>query len=244
MLKGEMRKKQILETAEALFTERGYEATGVQDILNVLHLSKGSFYHHFESKAQVLQTICENRAQLAAAKISKNQYAQGLQMMNDLLRYMIPFQGEGLQFLKMILPVFTLPEGKSVRFAYQEALKRYWLPLTENAFFKMIKEGQGFSAFPHKTAEIALDLVNDLWGQICDIIISQEKKHKEMASPLQVLNVIEPYRPALENILSAPYGSIELINLEDLKKLIFEIHLWWMVDSSEFHEANPGANNL
>ena len=69
MIKGEIRKRQILETAESLFAERGYEATSVQDILDVLHLSKGSFYHHFESKEIVLQKICENRALLAAMKI-------------------------------------------------------------------------------------------------------------------------------------------------------------------------------
>ena len=68
MIKGDLRKKQILDTAEALFAERGYEETGVQDILDVLHLSKGSFYHHFESKEQVLQRICENRAQAAAER--------------------------------------------------------------------------------------------------------------------------------------------------------------------------------
>ena len=66
MIKGDLRKKQILETAEELFTMKGYEATGVQDILDRLHLSKGSFYHHFESKELVLQTICENRAAKAA----------------------------------------------------------------------------------------------------------------------------------------------------------------------------------
>ena len=49
MLKGDLRKKQILETAETLFCRDGYEKTSVQDILDVLHLSKGSFYHHFEN---------------------------------------------------------------------------------------------------------------------------------------------------------------------------------------------------
>ena len=73
MIKGDLRKKQILETAEALFTARGYENTGVQDILDQLHLSKGSFYHHFESKELVLRIICENRASQAAEKIRGEQ---------------------------------------------------------------------------------------------------------------------------------------------------------------------------
>ena len=236
MIKGDIRKRQILETAEALFAERGYEATGVQDILDVLHLSKGSFYHHFESKELVLQKICENRAQMAAEKIREETSDSGLERMNQLLKRMIPFQGEGLTFLKMILPVFTLPEGKSVRAAYQEALKQCWTPMTVEALNRMIAEGTGYAQYPQKTAEIAVDLVNDLWADIGQEIILAEKNTREPASPAKVLNLAEPYRPAIENLLCAPYGSIELINLEELTKMTHEIHHWWMVDPIEEKE--------
>ena len=50
MKKGDLRRQAILDTAEALFFERGYEETSVQDILDAMELSKGGFYHHFESK--------------------------------------------------------------------------------------------------------------------------------------------------------------------------------------------------
>ena len=112
MIKGDLRKKQILETAERLFTEHGYERTGVQDILDVLNLSKGSFYHHFASKELVLLTICESRAELSAAHYRAEETENGLERMNRLLSGMIPFQGEGLAFLKMLMPVFLLPEGR------------------------------------------------------------------------------------------------------------------------------------
>lgn len=229
MIKGEIRKRQILETAESLFAERGYEATGVQDILDVLHLSKGSFYHHFESKEIVLQKICENRALLAAMKISGESSPDGLEEMKKLLKAMIPFQGEGLAFLKMILPVFILPEGKSIRAAYQDALKTSWKLPTVNALEKMIQQNQAFTPYPEKTAEIALDLVNDFWAEISEEMIRSEKEGK-MASPSQLLSIAEPYRAALENLFSAPYGSIDLIQLEDLSSMVEAIHLWWMVE--------------
>ena len=230
MIKGDLRKKQILETAEALFSERGYEATGVQDILDVLHLSKGSFYHHFESKEQVLETICENRARLAAEKLAGETEPDALRRMDQLLSGMIPFQGEGLTFLKMILPVFVLPEGKRIRGGYQEALKRNWLPMVSKALEEMIRQKQGFSLYPVKTAEIALDLVNDLWDTLGDEIIRSEKNRREMAQPGYLLTLVEPYRPAVENLLSAPYGSLELMNLEKLQQVVMEIHNWWMLD--------------
>ncbi len=47
----------ILEEAARLFTEKGYEATSVQDLAEALGLSKAALYHHFRSKEEVLYEI-------------------------------------------------------------------------------------------------------------------------------------------------------------------------------------------
>ena len=61
MLKGDIRKQAILDTAENLFFEKGYVKATIQDFLDALECSKGSFYHHFESKLQVLTELCRQR---------------------------------------------------------------------------------------------------------------------------------------------------------------------------------------
>jgi len=43
-------RKRILRSAVRLFSERGYEATGVAQICRDSEASKGAFYHHFPSK--------------------------------------------------------------------------------------------------------------------------------------------------------------------------------------------------
>ena len=50
-------KSALLESALALFEERGYPATSVEDIVVGAGLTKGAFYHHFGSKEEVLQII-------------------------------------------------------------------------------------------------------------------------------------------------------------------------------------------
>lgn len=50
-------KERILEEAAKLFTEKGYEATSVQDIAQALGLSKAALYHHFRSKEEILYEI-------------------------------------------------------------------------------------------------------------------------------------------------------------------------------------------
>lgn len=49
----------ILDTAAQLFTEKGFEKTSLQDIMDETHLSKGAIYHHFVSKDDIFIKICE-----------------------------------------------------------------------------------------------------------------------------------------------------------------------------------------
>jgi AcrR family transcriptional regulator len=47
----------LLESALELFRERGFDGTPVQQIVERAGHTKGAFYHHFESKADVLRIL-------------------------------------------------------------------------------------------------------------------------------------------------------------------------------------------
>lgn len=48
--KGEQSKNKLIECAAELFVQKGYNATGINDILSCAGLPKGSFYFHFANK--------------------------------------------------------------------------------------------------------------------------------------------------------------------------------------------------
>lgn len=51
-------KDRLLETGLVMLLERGYEALGIQPLLEATQVPKGSFYHHFRSKEDfALQVI-------------------------------------------------------------------------------------------------------------------------------------------------------------------------------------------
>ncbi len=49
----------ILSAAEKLFAQEGYDATGVAEICDQAGVSKGAFYHHFDSKQAVFLTLLD-----------------------------------------------------------------------------------------------------------------------------------------------------------------------------------------
>ncbi len=50
----------ILETAYRLFSDHGYDATGVAEICQAAGVSKGAFYYHFPSKQAVFLRLLDN----------------------------------------------------------------------------------------------------------------------------------------------------------------------------------------
>ena len=56
---GEETKAALLAAARALFGERGYAATSLEDVVSRAGVTKGALYHHFEGKAQLFQSVYE-----------------------------------------------------------------------------------------------------------------------------------------------------------------------------------------
>lgn len=51
------RKNEIIDTSALLFESKGYEECSVNDILNAIGIAKGTFYHYFKSKEEVLDAV-------------------------------------------------------------------------------------------------------------------------------------------------------------------------------------------
>lgn len=63
------RKKQILDEASRLFAEKGYDKCTVNDILKAVDIAKGTFYHYFKSKEEVLDAITQQAADMIEAQV-------------------------------------------------------------------------------------------------------------------------------------------------------------------------------
>ena len=65
----EVRKNEILDAAEKLFTVKGFEKATVQDILDAAGIAKGTFYYYFKSKEDALDAIIKRRINEFTARV-------------------------------------------------------------------------------------------------------------------------------------------------------------------------------
>jgi len=58
--KAEERKQEIIAAARELFKEKGQENVTMQELMDKLKIAKGTIYHHFSSKQDLLEAIVED----------------------------------------------------------------------------------------------------------------------------------------------------------------------------------------
>ncbi len=220
MHRGDEKKQAILDVAERLFYLKGYEQTSVQDILDVLKASKGSFYHHFESKYTVLDTLCTQRAEkaLMQAEEAVGRETDSLIRLNLLLHYALPIRQGEEQFLSLLLPMAFSHGGEALYTRYADALGEAFSPRLKETLARAREEKVIYLYYPHQTEDMLMALVNRCWRSIAGHIMGLCYANGA-PEPAALMEILQAYRFAMERVLDAPYGSLELVRLPELTEL-------------------------
>lgn len=97
--RSEETRAKIIESAIKLFSKRGFNASRVDDICAEAGISKGAFYHHFESKQALFLALLDSWLQAIdkAIESSKEKTApETFMQMTEAFPYVFETAGEGL----------------------------------------------------------------------------------------------------------------------------------------------------
>ncbi len=213
MRKGERRRADILRVAEELFYVKGYETTTVQDILDVLRLSKGGFYHHFESKEQLLEAICGAKA-LSSARAAEAAVQEcpggAVDKLNALFDRNGIWQNENVDFLGLLIRVAYRDDNVVMREKLKRRVTEYTLPLLEQIITDGIGSGEFASPYSGGIGRLVLTLGANLTDEIAYTLLGSLDYPPNVAD---ILELLELYRHAIERLLDAPYGSIVIYQM-------------------------------
>ncbi len=160
--RGEETRSHILDVAGELFAERGYAATSVADICAQAGVTKGAFYHHFESKQAVFLELRDRwlsplERQLKLARDPSETLPQLLQHVADMASAVFAEAGED-QRQKIFLELLSAArQDPTILPAMLAPMRRYreWFTQLISAG---IKEGTLRKVDRHLAAQVLLSL--------------------------------------------------------------------------------------
>ena len=65
------RRDEIIGTARELFLSQGYDACTISDIIETIGIAKGTFYHYFRSKEELLEALTERMSDEILGQINR-----------------------------------------------------------------------------------------------------------------------------------------------------------------------------
>lgn len=211
MHKGEIKRKNLLETAEKLFFEQGYHQTGIQELVDAFQCTKGSFYHHFESKLQILSEVCALRSEKAYGDYKLRSYLRPLDRLNGLLYHAMPFRHGEEEMLCLLLPVSDKTEKDVVLQAILRSQKQFFLPDIITTLEEMRKDGTVFYR-----GDMLPQLLWDSYTALYERLLDECGRIAAGDPGTDVARYLEAARFIWERLLDAPFAGIEIIRADEV----------------------------
>ncbi|WP_060815711.1 TetR/AcrR family transcriptional regulator, partial [Enterococcus gallinarum] len=152
--------KLILDVSTRLFSEKGYDDTSLQDIINETKLSKGAIYHHFSSKEDILKAIFHRLGNENAeifAKIRDDSRLSGIEKLRKIFQTAVFHSNQSV--LLTVSPCLL----NNPRFLAMQIEQIYELiapQFVEPILTEGVKDGSINIENPHEIAEAIMILTN------------------------------------------------------------------------------------
>lgn len=149
------RKNEILDAAEILFLTNGYEKSTVKNIIDGVGIAKGTFYHYFKAKEDVLDSIISRVTEIVierAEDIAKNPELSPIEKIIDIILSMNVQDKVDNEYMQMLhRPENALIHQKSLTLMVTKIT-----PILERVVDEGIKQGVFISEFPRQYIQIFL----------------------------------------------------------------------------------------
>lgn len=192
----EERKNEILDVAERLFGEKGFDNTSTNDILQEIGIARGTLYYHFKSKEDILDAMIERMTEQLLAKASAIAAKEEIPVLQRLTLTIMSLNVNnevGREVMKQV----HRPQNALMHQKMQEKLLKGVNPLMTGLIMEGIEQGLCHTDYPKEAIGILFIWICMMRGeaelyQICiGVLVSSFFSSLLAVSDIKLLLVID-----------------------------------------------------
>jgi AcrR family transcriptional regulator len=206
----DVRRDELLDTALALFLENGYERTSVEHITQTVGVAKGTFYHYFATKQDLLEQLVERFTDELFVEAEKAMNACGgtaLDRLRALFRASSSVKLGRKDETLMITRSLYSEENR----ALLSRLVEGWIVRTRPFILGIMEQGRAEGVFdvpdPAAMTEIWLSLWYDFGIRLSLIFFETQDDHGRIE---RLISTTKTFELVQERMLALPPGSLDM----------------------------------
>jgi AcrR family transcriptional regulator len=217
-----VKRKEIMDAAQRLVYTRGYEKMSIQDILDELNISKGAFYHYFDSKQALLDGLVERMLDDAEMVLQPIAQACDLPAIEKLQRYFDAggrWKTDHKSLMLNLLRVWYTDSNALVRQKQQTFAIQRIAPVLAEIVRQGIAEGVFTTSYPDQIGSMIWGIAQGIADNVAELLLTDPPPSDALP---RMQAIVGAYSEALERILGAPAGSLLLVDMDIMKEWLNE----------------------
>jgi AcrR family transcriptional regulator len=214
------RRAEILASATKMVYTKGFDQMTIQDILDDLGISKGAFYHYFDSKQALLTAMIDGMTAQAVqvlTPIVEDPAMNAVEKMNTYFSRAANWKISQKAYFLSLMRIWYDDDNLIMRNKVQTSMLVSTSPMIAAIIRQGIEEGSMSTNFPDEAAKILLGIIGHLGEYGTAKLVWMDLQMEDI--PL-IEKTAAAYNDAMERVIGLPPGSVKLINTEALKDWI------------------------
>jgi AcrR family transcriptional regulator len=213
-----LKRNEILDAAQRVVYTKGYEQMSIQDVLAEVKISKGAFYHYFDSKQALLEALIERmvtQIQLLLMPIVQDENLPATVKLDRIFDAASRWKTDRKETLLTLVNVWYGDENAIFRQRVQTAVMPQIQPYLTAIIHQGVGEGVFHTDYPEQVSGIIFSVLL-IFGDNLIKLISHPELHYEALQKLDEISA--SYQDAVERILGAVSGSLPLFDTTILRE--------------------------
>jgi len=219
------RRQEILDAAQRFVASKGFEQMTIENILAELDISKGAFYHYFESKGVLLQALIGRmveEAQRMLLPILEDHRLSAVEKLQQWFDRAAQWKTARRDYLLALIRVWYHDDNAVVRLRLRNETLSWLRPILTRVIRQGIDEGDFAPAYPEQVGQVVFSLLYDLGDRLAAGLLCEPGNVRAFD---EAREETAAFTDVVERALGARPGSLSMIDPELLSE-------WYAVPAS------------
>jgi len=201
-----------------LFYTKGFDVTSVNEIINTIGIAKGTFYHYFTSKYDLLNAVIERFIKQITDSIQpilQQGDLDAVEKFNESFQLIGQIKFEKKEFMFELLKVMNRDENIILRYKMVMRSIELLTPIIAEIIKQGNDEGVFNTKYPIESTQYILSISGYLNAKLSQIILNILEKKQDVSA---LIENYRAYERAIERIIGAAENTLSLADEELIRK--------------------------
>jgi len=160
--KAEERRNEILDAADELFGQKGFDGTSTNDILERVGIARGTLYHHFKSKEDIMDALIERYSIRLLETAQEIAVDKRIPVIDRIIRVVMSLNISGGSSQEIMEHIHR-PQNALMHQKIQKVIINGVTPILTEIIREGIEQGLFSTPFPYECMEMVVTYANTIF---------------------------------------------------------------------------------